>query len=501
MNSFIVRASAIVSLMLIAGQADAEERFSRSRWISERVGRMWFSGGVMPSGPRPIVPAPVLPLPLLSTEGLPNYRVSHDIVPGPVGDAQAETQTEPYVTINPSNPLNILAGYQDNRFVDGGARALTYAYSVDGGKRWIEAMLPNLTIASGGSFERASDPWVAFGPSNRAYFASLGFNETSPRNGVYVSASSDGGKTFGPPVTVHEFLGVTGFDDKESIAVDTGGSSPYRGYVYVGWDDANAGIEYISRSTDKGRSFRPPIALEREGWNIGIVPVVSREGIVYAVWVHGDPSTGATLIRYCKSIDGGATWGTRSTVASVVPAGVAGMRTGDIPLPSVAIDPKSGAVYVAWQEGGFVSGVAHVALARSTNRGNTWSVPLRVSDGPDLAANFTPAVAVNGEGKVAVCYYSIRNDPDYSGPAPLWVDEYIAVSSNKGRTFGASRRVSQTSFNVSYAAEAGGYFLGDYQGMVGDSTVFHPFFVATLKNSKIDPSRKQPDAFASRVTP
>ena len=34
-----------------------------------------------------------------------------------------------------------------------------------------------------------------------------------------------------------------------------------------------------------------------------------------------------------------------------------------------------------------------------------------LSDGPDGAASFTPAVAVNDAGQVAVSYYSLRNSP------------------------------------------------------------------------------------------
>ena len=60
--------------------------------------------------------------------------------------------------------------------------------------------------------------------------------------------------------------------------------------------------------------------------------------------------------------------------------------------------------------------------------GQTWSAPQRVSDGPDDAANFTPAVAVTPEGWVGVSYYSLRDNPARVPGVIQWPEVIRAVS-------------------------------------------------------------------------
>src|SRR5215216_1667056 len=176
---------------LAAWAVNGPATFSRSRWKAEQ--EAWgarFEGDVLPAG-RPRVrtfadAATAAALPARAA-GPSNVRVSSDLLEANGGPAQPETQTEPHLALDPEQESHLLASYQEGRFSDGGARALTYAASFDSGRTWQEGLLPGLTVASGGRFERASDPWVAFGPGRRAYYTSLGFNETNPDNGIFVS--------------------------------------------------------------------------------------------------------------------------------------------------------------------------------------------------------------------------------------------------------------------------------------------------------------------------
>ena len=47
---------------------------------------------------------------------------------------------------------------------NGGAKGTTAAVSFDGGLTWANVSVPTLTRCQGGEFDRASDPWVSFGP-------------------------------------------------------------------------------------------------------------------------------------------------------------------------------------------------------------------------------------------------------------------------------------------------------------------------------------------------
>ena len=476
---------------------EPSEPFSRSRWKAEQEA-LWgarFEGDVKPEG-RPRVRTPV---DLKTLRGAParavapgTVRISFDVLTPNGGTAQPETQAEPHLALDPEREIHLLAGYQESRFASGGARALGYAVSFDAGKTWQEGLVPGLTHATGGPFERASDPWVAFGPGGRAYYCSLAFNQSRPENGIFVSVSEDGGRTWGEPVAVH--TAGFDFDDKQAIVVDTRTDSPFRGRVYVGWDTATTDQRQpmrFSYSADNGLSYRSPVTIHDRGANIGIIPMVGPGGVVHAVWAR--LTRNLVELLAARSTDGGDTWSAPVVIAATQPAGVEAARTGGI-LPTAAIDPKRGDLYVAWQDSRFSPGppgVSQIALARSTDGGQTWSAPQRVSDGPLDAPNFTPALAVSPNGVVGVSYYSLRNDPDRR----FLVDEYFTFSRNRGQKFVRGQRVSAASWDLRFAAFAEGFFLGDYQGLVAGKQTFHPLWIATLNPSRIDAPALQPDAF------
>jgi hypothetical protein len=79
---------------------------------------------------------------------------------------------------------------------------------------------------------------------------------------------------------------------------------------------------------------------------------------------------------------------------------------------------------------------------------------------------------------VGVVYYDLRNDAS-ARDASLITTEWITFSTDGGRSFGTSTRVAPD-FDHTAAAFAGGFFLGDYQGLGVSGAKFFPFFGATL---------------------
>jgi hypothetical protein len=325
---------------------------------------------------------------------------------------------------------------------------------------------------------------------------SLAFHETRPDNAVVVSTSTDGGLSWGDPVTVHRNAD-SDFDDKEAIVVDNRADSPYRGRVYVAWDEVTetrGQAVLISSSADGGESFGPAVAVAG-GTNVGVVPLVGQGGVVHLVWAEFSGSRFDTIeLLTARSEDGGESWSTPVRIDQIFPAGIEGMRTGE-GLPAAAVDARKGALYVAWQDARNDGSTDQILLSRSTDGGASWTAPVVVSDGPADAGSFTPAVAVDGAGRVGIAYNSLRNDPDRR----LLVDEYLAVSTDGGAHFGASRRLSPTSWDASSAAFSRGYFLGDYQGLVAGKRLFHALFVATYRPSTVRAGGRQPDVFTASL--
>src|SRR5438552_18184576 len=126
--------------------------------------------------------------------------ISGFLIPGETN--YVNTELEPWVAVNPTNPLNIIGVYQQDRYTLGGARGLAAAVTHNGGTTW-SSTYPHFsscaggTEANGGDFQRASDPWVTFSPNGDAYFISLSLTFIGPASmtgtGVLVSKSTDGG--------------------------------------------------------------------------------------------------------------------------------------------------------------------------------------------------------------------------------------------------------------------------------------------------------------------
>lgn len=478
-------------ILLLSLYSVAEQPFSRSAWIGRKMQTFLFSQSVIPTNTleqESLPPSPPFQFPFTT---ITEVQVSHDFFHSTTGEP--ETEAEPMIALNPRRPANLLAGYQEARYSNGGAEVLVYAFSFDYGAHWTEKLVPDLTVASGGSIDRASDPWVAFGPHNDVYFASIAFNQTTPLSEVDVSASYNGGKSFNPPVAVISTSSVDEFNDKDAVVVDNTASSPWFGQVYVAWDQikGNQVQMLVAHSNDQGRTFNTTVVQTSQTSGIGIIPFVDSSGVVSVIWLSLQTDQIANIL-FSRSTDGGATWSAPISIAKIQERGVPNLRTGG--LPAVAIDRKTGAIYVVWPDSRFSKTTDQIAISYSTDAGTTWSKPAKVSDGPKNRANFTPAVAINGHGEAGTCYYSLRNDP----AGRYLVDEYIQISKDHGQTFLPAERITSQSFDVRYAARARGFFLGDYQGIAADSRSFHPLWIATLNASKINPSKKQPDVFTTR---
>lgn len=121
-------------------------------------------------------------------------RVSTDTDPRLTYPA-GENQAEPHVAVDPTNPPHLLAGAQEGRYYDAGAQAVGSYISFDGGETWTGGLLPDLTLATGGPWDRATDPVVAFGPDGTAYFDVLALNMHDDATAIVNFTSNDGGLT------------------------------------------------------------------------------------------------------------------------------------------------------------------------------------------------------------------------------------------------------------------------------------------------------------------
>jgi hypothetical protein len=91
---------------------------------------------------------------------------------------------------------------------------------------------------------------------------------------------------------------------------------------------------------------------------------------------------------------------------------------------------------------------------------------------------FTPSIAVTAGGDVGVTYYDLRTLRP-TDVTTLPTSTWLTVSPRGGRHFATERRISPV-FDHLLAPFAGGYFLGDYQGLATSGGKFRALFVTTL---------------------
>src|SRR6266581_7377578 len=170
----------------------------------------------------------------------------------------------------------LVSAFQTGRVFNGGATDIGWATSSDGGASWTHGFLPGTSreAMQPGPFFSVSDPSVAYDARDRVWIISwLGAHFSGGGVvDVMVSRSTDGGLTWGTPVTIAA-PGV--FYDKNWTACDNTAASPFYGHCYTEFDNASSGdLELMSTSADGGLSWGPPTPTADNIHGLGGQPVV-----------------------------------------------------------------------------------------------------------------------------------------------------------------------------------------------------------------------------------
>lgn len=405
--------------------------------------------------------------------------------------SETDTVVEPDVSVNPRNADNAIAVAHDSRFADGGAVGISAAWTLDGGKNWRHKTVPGITTATGGRYERASDPVVAFSHSGTAFLSVLLFNIGNCNSGIAVLRSGDGGATWRTPSYVHQSTSCNYSDDKNWIVVDNHPASPHYQRIYqfwtpfladsngyigspqaVRWSDDNAttwsATSYITPRNHGTQNSQPMIlkngAIVDTYYDYGAgakapdavpgaIPEGPRAAAAHARAAAPSIVDAAGPIYAARSTNGGRTW--TDTVQIVANGGgyADGVRCC---LFAADIDQVTGRMYVAYEGG--VGNTDPVYVSWS-DTGGLWSSPERVTRGDVNGVQRVNVDVVAYAGKVYVAYGTRTQPNDHGG----FVQQQLSVSSNAGRTYAAPQSVGPRSV-LKYAAQARGYFPGDYIG-------------------------------------
>jgi hypothetical protein len=358
--------------------------------------------------------------------------------------AESHQDSEPHLTVNPSNPLQIV-GTAFTPDPGGGANAPIYV-SMDGGNTWtLNSIVPSVAGARAGT----SDITTAFNKDASRIYA--GILRSPSGNQEFLRANN-----FNAPKPMTILESRRGPDQPFTHAITIkSGTNKSKDRVYIGNNDlALAGFVQggktatIDQSLDaatgtpKFRKVRIEVRTTAGQDGAQVRPVAHADGTVYAVFYRWRSMTGTfsanTMLITSADVvvvrdDNGGN-GNKPYQSLVDPDdGLAGMRvvkgisfpfmskgtaaTGQQRLGgslSIAVDPSnSSTVYLSWADkpaGSSAMQTLHVC--RSLDRGTTWTTDLL-----SIPSATNGALAINSNGKVAYLYQEFK---DTQGD-PRWV--------------------------------------------------------------------------------
>jgi hypothetical protein len=363
------------------------------------------------------------------------------------------------VKANPNNPLQLLSGGND--YNCGNIQGF-YA-STDGGSTWTR------TCSKGSGGE--GDPVVGYDLNNIAYSGGI-------QSGSIVDfISTNSGTTWGNPITViGPVLGYTA--DKPWMEIDTTSTSPFANAIYISSTQfaANSNSQiWVSHSTNGGNTWTNKAVDSVQTYPSEVDQfsdlAIGTDGTVYIDWLRC-PATGTTgdcggtssKIMFSKSTDGGNTWSTATSAATVTLAPDScgafygclpntSERVSNIPANAAAGSGATATVYVSMYN--WTGTQMQVQVSKSTNGGGTFGAPVRVSTSAKGDEFFYWINLASNGKKLEATWLDRRNDP-----ANVKYQPFFATSVN-GTTWSANHALTP-SLSDPTKDGFGGSFMGDY---------------------------------------
>lgn len=386
------------------------------------------------------------------------------------------------VAVNPTNPQNIIVAAMDYNTLNldptiyGGTRLWR---SFDAGRTWQGGELYELYHGKNPQRYYHGDPTIVFDRRGVAYLGLLGTIEGTP-GGIYVIRSTDGGVTWDAPrVAVADVRDETRDEckstDKELLAYD---ETPDRLYLAFTWfidhcstPGGQAGglalgtlraEAYLSHSDDQGATWSDPVLL-RDSYTLGVTPRVDADGTLWVAMLSSEKTpVGTSLcphvigslfrepfgaIAVLRSRDSGETWTTHlqgmcDSTALGAATKVAGARPPypyQTLAPSIAIDPTTNAVYVAYITNRPAERRLTVEFIATTDGGRAWSAPVDATPGAPSEHRFLHAIAADN-GTVMLLHMRSKADGAYAA--------FVQHSTDHGTTWSTPFRLNRPDYHL-----------------------------------------------------
>src|ERR1051326_6548849 len=399
-------------------------------------------------------------------------------------------QAEPHIARHPAQPDVLVATFQEGRFTDAGAVDCGYAISHDGGLTWKRALIPGLTAITGGPYYRASDPVAGIDFNGVFYLETIALlDSTLLTTALLLSRSTNGGASFEPPVEIMRSPDNSVFLDKGWMAINTFTATRTAGRVVLTltrfYNSYNPIVSTFS--DDAGKTWSPGVFATPSNYLAqGSQPLFLPNGNLAVVYWNFQPSD---RLEVALSTNGGASFDSPRLITLPRQYYESIVRSGSF-VPSAVSDRSLGQIYVTYQD--YSEFQPRINFTKSIDGGTSWTPPIAISDNPINSPVFNPAIAASPDGQVlSVVFYDGRVNPGNT----YLVDLFLAQSFDGGATWAPNIRLTSVSTDVRLAPlTTTGYMLGDYLGIApstGQDVPAVPVWVDTRTGN--------PDPFIARV--
>jgi hypothetical protein len=295
-----------------------------------------------------------------------------------------------------------------------------------------------------------NDPQIEVAGSGTIYAAWL--NDYVP--GLKFVKSSDFGKTWTTPITITTKSTKPNWSDKPVLSVSGDGKD-----VYIGF---NASDSFVVSSHDFGATFSKPVRTnndKRYWFHTG--GIVAPDGSAYfAVTDYSLDYTGDAYINVLKSSNGTVTWSTtRVDTSKEAPRcdWSPGCYLGFFGPSAVLAVDAAGTIMLAYNAAD-IAGAPQRMWVRTSADGVNWSDRTEISNGSASVNNAFPALAAGPTpGDFRFAWQDDRN-----GSTTAW-NTWYRRTTNGGDSWNEPARVSDQAGGATYKTAAGYAFpYGDY---------------------------------------
>ena len=379
------------------------------------------------------------------------------IVTGPVNiTADAVGDNEVDVAINPTNPRNLLAEWNDY-----GSGSCGVGTSFDGGRTWSVDFLHGIDFSV--YDYGAGDPSVGFLNDGTAVLACNAFAVKKP-TALFTSYSTDGGRHWAPLQMVAQESNLGKNLDHPMLTIDR-----YSNRVLLGYTTWNGNFHANSWglvSSDGGRTYQGPYALAADYKSnspdiFDVSLAGAPDGTIYAatgIWQHTQVwNEQAVVVSRLRPGETAFTHSVKVRDLVPMPMNLPGEQWRTTIQPSIGVEP-SGTVDLMMDDS--VTGSGDIYLARSTDGGATWPNQVDLTHNPPGHDAVMPWLSVAPNGRLDTIFY------DYNESTGLMDVDYGQISGSSMSTLVLQHGIDGDAQPPRGPGTAP--FWGDYNGI--DST-------------------------------